>query len=128
MMVGLFFGGYRAGAAGTGAGSASDPLITKSYLDSRLEGFSGASSSASYVKVTVEKGETLVFAEGTEFFMYSGAGDVSRGTLVNLSTGYVFKQGNTMVQYNLFFSGENSGGVRVTSKAVFYIKGNYTIE
>ncbi len=121
----LFFGGYRAGAAGTGAGSASDPLITKSYLESRLEGLSGGQTG--YAKVTVKKGETLKVSEGTEFFMYTGGGQVE-GSLVNLASGDVFSTGNIMVRNNLFCSLSAGSGAKLSADAVFYIKGSYTIE
>ena len=60
--------------------------------------------------------------------MYSGAGTVSDGKFVDLSTGDVFESGNIMVKYNLFFAVESSAAILVASDAVFYVQGPCTVE
>ncbi|MBP5183719.1 MAG: hypothetical protein J6113_01255 [Lachnospiraceae bacterium] len=124
LAISLFFGGFRAGAAGTGAGSVSDPLVTKSYLERRLSEV----SSSSFVKVNVKKGQTLLVPETGRLFMYSGAGTVGGGQFVDLSTGDVFLKGNIMVKYNIFFAAEGSASISVASDAVFYVLGAYNIQ
>ena len=54
-----FKAGVMVGAADNEPGSVGDPLVSKSYLDSRLDGLSGVMT-----KVTLSKGSVLVAAEG----------------------------------------------------------------
>ena len=126
MAAGLFFGGYRAGAAGSGAGSASDPLITKSYLETRLSQVAG--TSGGYVKVAVPKNGRIKLSETGQLFLYSGAGTVSDGKFVDLSSGDLFSKGNVCVKYNIFFAAGGSASVQVTTDSVFFVLGPYSVE
>lgn len=125
--VGIFRAGMIAGASSGTPGSSGDPLITKSYLDQRLSKFSGGSDT--YSKVTVKKGKSLYAKEGTEFMIYSGSATVvgAKG-IVNVTSGELFKKGNTAVMYSLYISPANTSGIKTSGETVIYIKGEYTIE
>lgn len=123
----VFKVGLEVGAATTEPGSAGDPLITKSYLDKRLEELSGVGSGG-YKKVTVKKNEALTVSEGTELILYSGSATVKgQDGLINLSSGELFKSGNTMVKYNIFLSPDSDSGIKANTTAILFIKGNYNI-
>ena len=126
MAAGVFFGGYKAGAAGSGAGSASDPLITKSYLEARLSQALG--TSGGYVKVAVAKNGRIKLSETGQLFLYSGAGTVSDGKFVDLSSGDMFSKGNVCVKYNIFFAAGGTASIQVSTDSVFYVLGPYTVE
>ncbi len=119
--------GIEVGAATSEPGSAGDPLITKSYLDKRLDEFSGGGSGG-YKKVTVNKNETLTASVGAELILYSGNATVKgRDGLINLSSGELFKSGNTVVKYNIFLSPDSDSGIKADTTAILFIKGNYNI-
>lgn len=123
----VFKVGLEVGAATTEPGSAGDPLITKSYLDKRLEELSGGGSGG-YKKVTINKNEALTASEGTEIILYSGSATVKgQDGLINLSSGELFKSGNTMVKYNIFLSPDSDCGIKANTTAILFIKGNYNI-
>lgn len=123
----VFKVGLEVGAATTEPGSAGDPLITKSYLDKRLEELSGGGSGG-YKKVTIKKNEALTASEGTEIILYSGSATVKgQDGLINLSSGELFKSGNTMVKYNIFLSPDFDCGIKANTTAILFIKGNYNI-
>ncbi len=127
LAAGVFCGGLKVGAASAGAGSVSDPLITKSYLESRLNDITGGT--ASFCAVEIAKGKFFYASEGTEFFLYSGSGTVT-GTdgLVDLTTGELFSNGNIMVKYHLFISPGENNGIKISSAAVLYVKGSYLVK
>lgn len=123
----IFKLGMVAGAAGSEPGTSGDPLITKSYLDSRIKEVNQGASGA-YDKVVIKKGRTVTVSTGGELLLYSGSGKVTgKSGLLNLSTGQIFKSGNTAVKYNSYMAIEK-GGVKVLSDSVLYIKGTYSIK
>lgn len=123
----VFKVGIEVGAATSEPGSSGDPLITKSYLDKRIGEFSGGGSGG-YKKVTVKKNETLTASEGTELILYSGNAAVKgQYGLINLSSGELFKSGNSVVKYNIFLSPDSDCGIKANTTAIIYIKGNYNI-
>jgi hypothetical protein len=121
---------YRAGradgASGGGVpGSAGDPLITRSYLEERLSQIQKGEA-ASFQKVTLIKGEELALYAGSEMMLYSGNAAV-RGAdgLVNLTTGELFKKGNSTVRYHLYFAPVDGSGIKADSNVTVYVRGNY---
>ena len=123
----IFRLGMVAGAASSEPGSSGDPLITKSYLEARIKDVNQGSLGA-YEKVTVNKGKTVTVSTGGELLLYSGSGKVTgKSGLLNLSTGQIFKSGNTAVKYNPYLVVEK-GGMKALSSSVVYIKGAYSIK
>ncbi|MCR5792387.1 MAG: hypothetical protein K6G65_04390 [Lachnospiraceae bacterium] len=124
--LGMMAGTSRGEAASVTAGSSGDPLVTKSYLDSRLSGTAGLEGNG-MKKVTLSKGQVLTGRAGTKIVLYSGSAEISGSTgLVNLSTGEMFKKSTTAVKYNMFLSPDKSG-LKATAKCVVYISGTYSI-
>lgn len=127
--VGLFRVGMIAGAASSTPGSVGDPLITKSYLEQRLSELSSGSTESGYVKVTVSKGKSFYANEGTEFVLYSGSASViGNSGIINLTSGELFKKGNTAVKYSSYLSPASQSGVKATSQIILYVKGKYSIK
>lgn len=123
---------YRAGradGAGSGVpGSVGDPLITKSYLEERLSEAGGGGGSSRFVKVTLSRGEELTLDMGSELMLYGGSAAVA-GTagFINLTTGELFKRGNSVVRYHLYLAPEDGCGITAdTNATVVYICGGYT--
>ncbi len=110
------------------AGTASDPLVTKSYVDTKvnelkaqiatLENNQGGSnnnsnntgstnsdaSSSQYQVVLVPKGSTIIGGEGTEMILRSGTATVVSSTsngLVNMTTGVDALSGTSVPKNNL---------------------------
>lgn len=128
----IFKVGMVAGAANSASepGSSKDPLITQSYLEKRLKEVSSGTSqsniNSSYKKVTLSKGNTITVETGTEIILYSGNANVFGNTgLVNVSTGELFKNGNSVVKYNVFVSPGSDSGIKATSSITILIRGKY---
>lgn len=120
---------YRAGRAdGAGSGipgSVSDPLITKSYLEERLSQVGGGKA-AYFSKVTLARGEQLTLYAGGELMLYAGSGAVTGANgLVNLTTGELFKRGNSVVRYHLYLAPEDGCGISADTGATVYVRGDF---
>lgn len=110
------------------AGSAKDPLITKSYLDMKLGDIDGSGSSSGYKKVTLSKGQMLVCSEGTEFMLYQGnatAYSTSDG-VVNITVGELVNDGITLGKYCVYLSPDSESGMKATSGVTVFVKGKYS--
>lgn len=120
---------YRAGmvkgaSAGT-PGSASDPLVTKSYLEQQLAKLGGGS--AAFLQVSLSKGERLLLDCGSEAVLYSGNASVDGAEgLINLTTGELFRSGNSLVRYHLYLSPADSSGLTAAGNVVVFVQGGYT--
>ena len=129
------------------AGSESDPLVSKSYVDDKINqviamintGSSttvvdNATSSAgsSYTPVYAAVGQTVVGGEGTELILRAGKGNVvvsGADGLTDTTTGADLKNGATVTKNHLMIVPRADGrGVKVTEAAWFLIKGEYTIK
>ncbi len=120
---------YRAGradGAGSGVpGSVGDPLITKSYLEERLSEVGGGSTSR-FTKVTLTRGEEITLDAGSELVLYSGSAAVAGSAgLVNLTTGELFKRGNSVVRYHLYLAPEDGCGIAADTNVTAYVCGGY---
>lgn len=120
---------YRAGmvkgASGSVPGSVSDPLVTKSYLEQQLAKVSGGSGA--FLQVSLSKGDSVQLAAGSEVMIYSGNATVTGNDgLVNLTSGELFKSGNSLVRYNLYLSPSGSSGLAASGAVVVFIRGSYT--
>ncbi|MEA4816524.1 MAG: hypothetical protein VB120_06675 [Lachnospiraceae bacterium] len=139
-------------ASGAEPGDASDPLVSKSYVDSKIsETLSGLSSSnlsedeivnevlskvnsasaAQYVPVSASAGSIVIGGEGTEIILRSGAGIgyvIGSDGMVDATTGADVKNGTGIEKNHMLIVPRNDGrGVKVTSDAWFIIKGTYNI-
>lgn len=111
----LFCSGMTVGAATAEPGSAGDPLITRSYLEKQLEQFCGG-----YEGVTLKKGETLAFSQGSQVVVYSGSALVN-GNLIDLTNGSVTAGGSKAEKYHSYLApADGSGFTAETTCVIFY--------
>lgn len=128
---------------GADAGSQSDPLVSKSYVDDKIEQVlakigSGSSSgttesaSAVFTPVSVAVGKTIIGDEGTEMILRAGKASVvisgSEG-ITDATTGQALYNGHKTTLNHLTIIPRNDGrGFKVTEAAWFLVKGGYTIK
>lgn len=124
LLVGTFRAGIIVGAADNEPGSVGDPLVSKSYLDGRLDEMNGVMT-----KVTVSKGSVLTASEGATLVLYSGNGTVSGSGagLVNITAGELTKSGLSLAKYNNYIFPDAATTVTATSTMVVFITGTYNV-
>ncbi|MBQ9519065.1 MAG: hypothetical protein IJR59_04135 [Firmicutes bacterium] len=127
------------------AGTQDDPLVSKSYVDDKinqvLEIVNGGSvstdgsiapSGTSYQPVYVSVGQTIIGGEGTELILRSGKGNIyieGVDGLVDSTTGKNLTTGDVATANHLMIVPRDDGrGVKVTEAAWFLVKGDYTIQ
>ncbi len=117
--------GLAKGASGGVAGSVSDPLITKSYLEEQLSKISGGTGSFS--KIVLSKGDQLTVNTGGQIVIYSGSAEVT-GTdgLLNLTTGELFRSGNSAIRYHLYLSPADTSGIKASNSVTVFVWGGYS--
>ncbi len=139
--------------SGADAGSTSDPLVTKSYVDAKINDLialintSGtgngsdnsntntgttANSDAQYKVVAVPKGSSILGGEGTELILRSGKATVVSTTsngLVNMTTGVDALSGTDVPKNNLMIVPRQDGrGLKITADgANVMVRGHYEI-
>ena len=143
-------------AFGGQPGGEDDPIVSKSYVDSKFEQLKGNSASQAeisdeakndiiqkvlmqigeggekYVPVFVKKGEVLYGAEGSEIILRSGVAyaKIEGGDgIVNATEGTELPDTYPIRKNNLHIVPRDDGrGMRVTEDAWFIVKGGYRIE
>ena len=134
LMLAAFRTGMAFGAGSAAPGSQGDPLVTRSYLESRLEGISGGGSSAvssdgGFSRVSLTKGQSLVISDGGELVVYSGNGTVLGTTgMLSLSDSQMFPAGTSAVLYAHILGIGSASGVKASGDMTVYVKGGYRIE
>ena len=123
------------------AGSADDPLVSKSYVDDKIDqvlakittssqGNSGGTSDT-FTPVEVKTGGTIIGGEGTEIILRAGnAVTVLNGndTITDATTGQALSEGKELTLNHLTIIPRGDGrGFKVTHNAWFLVKGSYTI-
>lgn len=125
-VVGVVFfrAGVMVGAADSEPGSVGDPLVSKSYLDSRLNDLSGVMT-----KVTLSKGSVLTAAEGASIIVYSGNGTVSGSGsgLINVTAGEMTAVGISLAKYNTYLFPDAATSVTAGSAMVIFVTGTYQV-
>lgn len=119
-----FKAGVMVGAADNEPGSVGDPLVSKSYLDSRLDGLSGVMT-----KVTLSKGSVLVASEGASMIVFSGNGTVtgSGSGLINVTAGEMTGSGMSLAKYHTYLFPDAATTVTASSTMVLFITGTYNV-
>ena len=134
LMLAVFRTGMAFGAGSAVPGSQGDPLVTLSYLESRLAGISGGGTSVSssdggFSRVSLTKGQSLVISDGGELVVYSGNGTVLGTTgMLSLSDSQMFPAGTSAVLYAHFLGIGSASGVKASGDMTIYVKGGYRIE
>lgn len=125
-----FTAGTKVGAASAQPGSQSDPLVTLSYLNSRLEGTSSdsgqASTSVGFKQIKLTSGQKLTLKDGSEVVVYSGNGKVFGTTgLLSLTGGELFSSGNSVVLYTDYLAIGGNSGIEAKGNMTVYVRGGY---
>lgn len=127
------------------AGTEGDPLVSKSYVDDKINQViamikTGSSTSTdvststgdSYEPVYASVGQTVVGGEGTEIILRAGKGNIvisGADGIVDATTGQNLKGGSQATLNHIMIVPRADGrGVKVTEAAWFLIKGDYTIK
>lgn len=125
------------------AGSSSDPLVSKSYVDDQIQSVlakinssSGNTSTvtggATFTPVEVATGKTIIGGEGTEIILRSGNAQVvlnGNDTITDATTGQALSEGKVLTTNHLTIIPRGDGrGYKVTHNAWFLVKGSYTIK
>lgn len=123
VLIGVFILGIGGVSAAVNTpGSESDPVVTKSYVDSKV----------SYLPVKLEAGQTLIGDEGTEIILRSGeatAIDNGANGVSDVSAGKDLMTGNPVAANHLLLIPRKDGrGIAVSTEAWVIIRGNYTIQ
>lgn len=113
----LFCSGMTVGAATSEPGSAGDPLITKSYLEAQLAGFSGG-----YECITLTKGQTLSLAQGAQVILYTGSVSVT-GSLIDTTAGSLSSAGTKAVKYHSYLAPADGSGFTAEATCVIFLSG-----
>ncbi len=141
--IALFGGGYAFGAGSAQPGSQGDPLVTLSYLESRLAGITGNDTantgntgtgsgngiSAGFARIDLTKGQSLILSDGSEMVVYSGNGTVLGTTgMMNLAEAQMFPAGTSVVLYTQFLGIGGTSGVKAGGNMTIYVRGGYKVE
>ena len=123
------------------AGSSSDPLVSKSYVDvqsvlakinSSSGSSSGSSGAAAFTPVEVKTGGTIIGGEGAEIILRSGNAQVvlnGNDTITDATTGQALTEGKALATNHLTIIPRGDGrGYKVTHNAWFLVKGSYTVK
>lgn len=120
----IFGAGFAAGAAGSEPGSNGDPLITKSYLDSRI---SSITEDAAYQEVTLSKGKRLVCAKGAQIVVLTGTAKAT-APLSDITKGSRIAKNKTVdSNHNCLVTKDNTG-VKASKSCTIFVTGSYTIK
>ncbi|MDR0917296.1 MAG: hypothetical protein LBN02_08965 [Oscillospiraceae bacterium] len=152
--VAVYFGILAGKSFGAGsAGSQTDPLITRTYLEEQFKPeletaindlvnarvreiersiddkiSAGISGSADYEMSLAElyKGQVLKLSEGAEVIFTSGGGEVALGALTDVTDG--FDDILTIVLLHKYVAGTGGGAVAVTTDtAEAVVRGEYSV-
>lgn len=111
----LFCSGMSVGAATNEPGSASDPLITRSYLEAQLKRAGGG-----YDCITLTKGESKEFTQGTQVMLYTGAAKIL-GNLVDITDGVLCNAGDKATRYHSYLVPADGSGFQAESTCVIFL-------
>ena len=146
--VGIFGAGMAFGAGSAEPGSQGDPIVTLSYLESRLEQLEGsgrtegksssgadddsggthANPDGGFTRMELLKGQELVLSEGSTLVVYSGNGRITGGSgLINLTSGELFSAGTSAVLYSVFLGVDDESGIKANGSMVVYVSGNFSL-
>lgn len=119
-------------------GSSGDPVVTKSYVDSRvadlkaLIGQNSGGNAASYMPLQIASGKTLLGAEGSEIILRSGeATGIDNGAngISDITAGKDLRTGDAVsLNHLILIPREDGRGIKATTEIWVLIKGSYQIK
>lgn len=125
------------------AGTESDPLVSKSYVDDKIEQVltiinggsvpvSGETAASVYQTVYLSAGQTVLGGEGTEIIMRSGKANIyitGVDGIVDATTGSNLTNGTAAQTNHIMIVPRGDGrGLKAVEGAWFLIKGEYTVQ
>ena len=121
-----------AAASGT-PGSESDPVVTKSYVDTQIaELKSSGGTSASYVAVQMTAGQKLIGNEGTEVILRSGeatAIDNGANGVSDVTGAMDLMTGQSVAQNHLLLIPRSDGrGIQAITEVWVMVRGSYSVQ
>lgn len=122
LLTAAFFSGRHAGAASKTPGGAEDPLITLSYLESRLTERGG------YTTVYLKKGETLTGSAGTGIVLLGGSATAAGSAIVDLTDGSLTAKDTSMFLYHSYIVPEGKSGCKALSSCTLLVFGEYVLQ
>ena len=135
--AGIFGAGMAFGAGNGEPGSQGDPIVTLSYLESRLAALDNGGnagkagdggSAAGFEKQTLTKGQTISVSDGGMLIVFSGSGRIGGDKgMLNLSTGEMFGSGTSAVLFSVFLTIDDTAGVTALGNMTVYVCGKYKI-
>lgn len=111
----LFCSGMTVGAATGEPGSAGDPLITKSYLETQL-------ADVGYTCITVPKGESVFLEQGSQVILYTGNAALN-GNLIDTTAGNLASAGTKAEKYHVYLAPMDGSGFTADSTCVIFLSG-----
>ena len=111
----LFYSGVSVGASTNEPGSVTDPLITKSYLEAQLENVGGG-----YECITLTKGETIEFTQGTQVILYTGSAKI-QGNFVDITDGVLCNEGVKVTKYHSYLAPADGSGFKAETTCVIFL-------
>lgn len=114
----LFYSGVSVGASTNEPGSASDPLITKSYLEAQLKDVGGG-----YECITLVKGEKIEFTQGSQVILYTGSAKI-QGNLVDITEGVLCNEGTKATRYHSYLVPADGSGFKAEATCVIFLSKN----
>lgn len=132
-------------ASGNNPGSASDPVVTASYVEKRISELSASvddrlanvsnetqDSKLSFQVIQVSQGQIISLEENSLFILRAGTATAIAGTgggLSNLTTGFDIQTGGTIDLNHLLLTPKSDGrGVLMTYDGWIMISGGYSIQ
>lgn len=123
-------------------GSDKDPLVSKSYVDGKIEelksyinkGSSGSGSSDKLEVINLEQGSYLIGDQGTEIILRGGKatayGVKVDGGIVDVTQGKDLDVEGSLIPYNhqLIIPRNDGRGAYAKTDAVFMVRGSYEIK
>lgn len=124
-----------AGAGQGEPGTSSDPLVTKSYVESYVDSKlkdQPAQSAAGWQVITIQAGQTFAGYGGTEFVLRAGkavAIDPSTSGILDMTAGSNVKAGQTIPANHLLLTPKSDGrGFKATTKVIIMCNGGADVK
>ena len=120
-------------AAADTPGSESDPVVTKSYVDSQIAQIKGGGvSSGTYKAVQLTTGQKMIGSEGAEIILRSGeatAIDNGANGVSDVTGAKDLMTGQSVTLNHLLLIPRSDGrGVQALTEAYVMVRGSYTIQ
>lgn len=114
-------------------GSEQDPLVSRSYVDARLDAFlASAESSLKMAVVEIPAGQSLIGSTGTEIIVRAGNAtviDTELGGLSDVTEGRDLRMGEVAPRNHLLLVPRDDGrGIKAVTAVTVMVRGVYTVQ